>query len=50
MNDMVYRFQPALIIFARVSSESLLASVAGMVAIAIAWGIFLFSSSQSAQT
>ena len=50
MQDMVYRSRPALIILARIISGLLLAGVSGMVSIAVAWGLFVFSSSQSAQT
>ena len=50
MQDMVYRFRPALIILARIISGLLLAGASSMVFIAVAWGLFVFSSSQSAQT
>ena len=46
---MVYRFQPALIISARIVSGLLPAGASSMVSIAIAWGLFIFFISQSAQ-
>ncbi|PKB64970.1 MAG: hypothetical protein BZY80_01255 [SAR202 cluster bacterium Io17-Chloro-G2] len=49
MRDMVYKFQPALIIAARIISGFFLAGAASMVSITVAWGLFIFASSQSAQ-
>lgn len=46
---MLHRFEPALIIVARIISGLLLAGFSSMVSIAVAWGLFVFSSSQSIQ-
>lgn len=46
---MVYRFQPALMVAARAVFGTLMAGAIGMASIAVAWGLFVFSGSQSAQ-
>ena len=46
---MVYRFQPVLIIAFRTVFGMLFAGVVGMVSIAVAWGLFVFFGSLSAQ-
>lgn len=46
---MVYRFQPVLIIALRVIFGILFAGVFSMASIAVGWGLFVFSGSQSAQ-
>ena len=50
MKDMVYKFKPALIIFLRTILGTIFAWFFSMAAIAVAWGLFVFSSSQSIET
>lgn len=50
VQDVVYRIRPALIIFLRTILGIIFAWFFSMTSIAVAWGLFVFSSSQSIDT
>ena len=49
LNAIMHRFQPVLIVALRIIFGLLFAGISSGAFIAVAWGLFVFSSSQSAQ-